>query len=79
MLGWCSAFVAPMAKHGVLAGVEVGDVEVEVQLLGVLAPRPLRRTVIGDALEGDRRPGRAVELGPLASESGAIDQPVRSL
>ncbi len=54
----------PDRQHGLLAGVEVGYVEVEVQLLGMLAPWPVRWPVVVDALEGDRRPVRAVELGP---------------
>ena len=69
----------PDRQHRLLTGIEVGHVEVEVQLLGMLAARPVRWPVVLDALEGDRRPVRAVELGPLASESAATVQPVRSL
>jgi hypothetical protein len=51
--------------HGGLPGVEVVDLEVEVDLLRVLGPWPARRPVVRDALEGERRAARGRELHPV--------------
>jgi hypothetical protein len=67
-------------QRRLFAGIEIRDVEVEMQLLGMVTPRPVRRPVILDALEGDCRTAvGAFELSPTGVESEATFQPVRSL
>ena len=53
-------------EHGLFGDVEVGHVEIDMGLLGVLGGRPHRRPVVVGALEGDGGPAIVHELRPFA-------------
>ena len=52
-------------EDGLLTGFEIRDIEVDVQLLGVIIARPGRRLMTWGQLEGDRRSVWADELHPV--------------
>lgn len=55
---------SPESHHLRLGQVEIGNVEVEVRLLGLFHARPLWRGVVKGQLEGDRRTPSRVKLNP---------------
>src|SRR5882724_11093951 len=63
-------------EHTALALVQVGHVEVQVQLLRVLVARPTRRAVPRRALEGDRRrPAVRAQLHPVLGLLVRVQRP----
>jgi len=56
-----------------LSGVEVVDLQVEVQLLGMFGARPLGRAVVRDALERQRNAAGGRELHPVVLGVVAVD------
>ena len=55
---------SPESHHLRLGQVEIGNVEVEVRLLGLFHTRPLWRGVVKGQLEGDRRTPSCVKFNP---------------
>lgn len=65
----------PGSEHARLGGVQIGDPEIGMGLLRVLLPRPLRRLVVLDLLEGQGRPVASGELYPAVVGRGVVDRP----
>jgi hypothetical protein len=63
-------------EHRLLGYIEVCDVDVQVELLGVFRLRPSRRSVVGDLLERQDQPGVGVQGGELLAHG---PPPVRAV
>ncbi len=71
------AFARAQCQDPGLAGIEVGNVKVDVGLLGVLGARPDGRLIVINLLEGDCRACRTAQMEPIGPFVQAFDLPVQ--